>query len=282
MKKMKFIIVITIFFIIACSAARWHEKVIFENKTAKVSLESKKENGHFIKIYAHPATLNKNSLEVFLKSISFFEETGFFSGRKKAAVFDDDEIRNLATPIIDCLKKADSSQRIHFISYNRGADGFFSHLRKTEGLVFVKPSGKLNIAFYLVNHEIRPHVNGDPVEIEVQKNPLKTKNSQTPVFSDNPEVKNHEFKDGGKSPVWLVADIGKLKDEVVENKKKGLEKTEERYLSPLNKNEKNDSWNAKKDKLTHQLQYIKDLYTQGLIDKKDYEAKKKELLKQIH
>lgn len=282
MKRKPFIMVMMIFFTVSCSNMRWHEKVVFENQNSKVSLESKEENRQILNnIYTHPAALDENSLEMFLKSIFFLEETGFFSGRKKASVFLDDEIKNLVSPIIDCLKIADSSQRIHFISYNRGDGGVFSHLRKTEGVVFIRPSGILNIAFSLVNDEITPHVNDDPVEMEVNTDPLKLKNSQASVFSGFKEVKNHEFENGKKSPVWLVVNINAL-----ENEFKMHEKTEEKIkkessITPTKSGEKDDSWDGKKDELTVRLKYIKELFSQGLISKEEYEEKKKELLKQI-
>ncbi|NOY68125.1 MAG: hypothetical protein GXP53_01340 [Deltaproteobacteria bacterium] len=279
MKKFALIVAVMALFIISCSNIRTHEKVIFENKTSKISLESKEENKKIVNnLYAHPAVLNVKTLKNLLKSISYFEEKGLFSGKKKAPVFNTSEISALAPGLMEGLKKADSSQRIHFISFNRGDGGIFNHLRKTEGFVFVKPAGRINIAFCLVNHENRPHENDDPVEVEEKINPFKPGNSGTPVFSTLSEVKNHEFENGEKSPAWLVADTDIL-EKVVE--KTEIKKPEERSVDREKIGEKGDKWNEEKEKIRVRLEYIKDLFSQGLISKQDYEAKKKELLKQI-
>jgi len=272
--------IISILFVISCSPKRIHEKLVFENKHAKVFLESEIEKGSALNNYAHPVDLNDEILKLFLKSISYNEETGLFSKTQPASVFNENEINNLVFPIIDSLKKANPGQRIHFISYNRGNHGIFSHLRKTEGLVFIKPAGVLNIAFYSVNFEIRPHVNDDPVEIESEINPLKTRTAQTTVFSDIPEIKPHEFENGKKSPVWLAAHIDQLEMRL----KTGDEKKKQKkvIILPEKGIEQPDAWELKKNKVTRQLKYIKELFSKGLITKEDYESKKKEILKQIN
>jgi hypothetical protein len=239
-----------------------------------------------------------------MRDLTYVEQVGFMGKKKEKAVFQAVEINRLAPVLASTLAQATDSQRIRFTSYNQGKAFIFSISRETEGVMFVEPNGHLNIAFNLINSEIDPN---EPAAFPPgfsKVDPLKIKASGTTIIPAAPYAGLHKRDDAKTYPMWVIADLKKLKDSikntpaVISEVKKEVPPADMNPASPAApaaaavapepvkaETQKTVPVQApetaiQKD-IKNKLIYLKELLDEGLISEKDYNAKKAELLDKI-
>jgi hypothetical protein len=211
---------------------------------------------------------------------------------KQSPVFQAVEIDRLAPVLALTLAKADTSQRIRFTSFNQGEALVFSVPRKTEGVFFIEPAGRLNIAFSYINYNRQPSEATaiDPIYSSVD--PLKIKTSETTISATSPYAELYKFETGKQAPMWVVADLEKLKQSSSTVTVPTVQATEEPLPTvaprveikdtPVKKTETNQAVEDMfQEDIRNKLKYLKELFDEGLISENDYAVKKKELLDKI-
>jgi hypothetical protein len=307
MKKIAGLLIIAAVLLCACSTSKWIRTPVEKHRDFIVTLEQHEVEGKIVlRQYAHPYKINITDLEKLMGDLTYAEQFGFMGKKEEQAVFQADEITRLAPTLAIALAQADDSQRIRFTSYNQGKAFIFSVSRETEGVMFIKPEGHLNIAFNLINSEIDPNEPASYPPGFSRINPLKIKSSDTTIIPTAPYEKLHEFDDAKPAPMWVIADLEKLQ-ETMKNApviyiEKPVEvspadvtpapqaaptatavgpepvakKTEAQKTAPVPAPE-----DAIQKDIKNKLKYLKELMDEGLISEKDYNAKKSELLDKL-
>lgn len=88
----------------------------------------------------HPASLSAEAISKMLQQVQVLE------GKKEVALLEEDGAQSLATGIVAALSKATSTQDAIFLVTNRSATGFVSGKQGNSGRAFITPQG-LNIIF---------------------------------------------------------------------------------------------------------------------------------------
>ena len=155
MKRIAVLLIICAAFTSACTSTKWVRTTVAEQYTFNVTLEQQQEKGIFIQQkYAHPYEIDISDLEKLMGDLKYIEKSGLMRKEKLGPVFQPVEIDRLAPVLALTLAKADTNQRIRFTSFNQGDFLIFSVSRKTEGVIFIGPAGRLNIAFNFINYII--------------------------------------------------------------------------------------------------------------------------------
>jgi hypothetical protein len=283
MRKIALLFIIGAAFLSACSSARWVRTTIVKQNNFIVTLEQRQEEGKIIgQQYEHPYKIDLADLEKLLQNLTYIEEVGLMKTKKQSPVFQAVEIDRLAPVLVDTMAKADASQRIRFTSFNRGKALIFSVSRETEGVMFIEPGNRLNIAFNFINSELNPNeVTAYPRSFSTV-DPLKIKTSDTTIIPTVPYAELYTFETGEQSPIWVVVDLDKLKEAastmpVPVTEVKGKTAPALETTRPAQTPE-----NLLKEDIKNKLKYLKELLDEGLISEKDYNAKKAELLDKIN
>lgn len=307
MKKIAVLLIIAVAFLYACSSNKWLRETVVKQSKFTVTFEQLQvEDAIVHQQYSHPFKIDVTILERLMGDLTYVEQVGFIGTEKEYAVFQAVEIDRLAPVLASALSQADDSQRIRFTSYNQGKAFIFSVSRKTEGVVFVEPDGRLNIAFGFINSEIDPtYTTADPPGFS-RVDPLKIKSSDTTIIPTGPYAELHGFDNEKPAPMWVIADLEKLAEfakiapvpvllPIVEVKKETLSaplitetrpitvpKTEITGTAVEPKTTEKTSENLLQQDIKNKLSYLKELLDEGLISEKDYNAKKAELLDKLN
>jgi len=308
MKRFAVLFFLGAFFLSACGTARWVRTPVLKQKNIIITLEQRQEKGKIIQQkFDHPYAINLPEFEKLLKDLTYIEQAGLIRKEKKSPVFQGVEIDRLAPAIADTLAKADASQRIRFTSFNRGKALIFSVSRETGGVIFIDSNGCLNIAFDFINSEINPNEASNLPPSFSQVDPLKIQHSDTTIIATSPYAELQQFENGEPAPMWIVADLEKLKEAnnsapvpITKKKEKmpPADVTPELGTAPAAQSispepvtqvietEKTTPVKTSDEMLQqdikNKLNYLKDLLNEGLISEKDYNTKKKELLDKIN
>ncbi len=280
MKKIAALVIIATAFLSACSSTRWIQTTVVKQRDFVVNLEQRQKEGNIIdRQYDHPFEIAPADLEKFMKDLAYVEKVGLMNTEKQNPVFQTVEIEQLAPVLADTLAKADASQRIRFISYNRGQALIFSVSRETEGVMFVDSGKRLNIAFNFINSEIDP-TETRPYSPGLSKDdPLEIKFSDTTIIPVTAYADLHKFETGAPAPMWVVADLEKLNQAVSAAPVVTPQPETNTAVEPAAPAKVSES--ALQDDIKDKLTYLKELLDEGLISEKDYDAKKTELLDKI-
>ncbi len=268
-------------------------------------MEQRQENGQIVaQKYDHPYTVDLLEFKKLLEDVTYVEQIGFLGKEEKKQVFQAIEINRLASVLANTLTKIDASQRIRFTSFNKGKGWLFSIRRKTEGVIFIKHDGRLNMAFNHINFEINPNdANTLPPDFS-RLDPLKIMTSDTPLIPTPTYAELHQFENGTPAPMWLIADLEKLDKatenapitiiEVVDEAPPAISKSEvlmpsaapseelpDDITGTVEKTPVQSTDNALQKDIKNKLKYLKELRDEGLISEQDYNTKKTELLNKI-
>src|SRR5512145_3092343 len=157
MKRIAFLFIISAAFFSACTNTKWVRTTVAERYDFNVTLEQQQEKGTVIqKKFAHPYEIDLSDLEKLMGDLKYIEKSGLMRKEKQSPVFQAAEIDRLAPVLALTLAKADANQRIRFTSFNQGDFVIFSVSRKTEGVVFIEPAGRVNVAFNYINYNRQP------------------------------------------------------------------------------------------------------------------------------
>lgn len=276
-----------IVFLAGCgTATRWKETAFTERSGIEVKLQQQVREGRAVnQNYSHPIDIDSVKLAWFLDELSYQEEPFLFGDPQKKSVFLDEEIDKLAPALSRALKEADSSQRLRFKSFNYGTGLVLKKRRVTEGVLFVDSGGNLNVAFSWIN---------EPVDLEDEpkaqqhigrRNVLEIEVAEKPLVIDEPYMWLHELKNGKKAPMWVEGSVKGLKETVEKIRPTvdtSAEKQEAAKPSSSRDYGREDVQSKKSmEDVKTRLEYLKDLHEEGLIDKSEYEAQKKKVLKDL-
>lgn len=293
MKRIAVLLIFCALFTSACTSTKWVRTTVAKQYDFNVALEHYQEEGHALsKDYDHPYAIDVPVLEKLMGDLQYTEEGGLMSSEKQSPVFQAVEIERLAPVLVEALAKADAVQRVRFTSFNQGKSLLFSVPRKTEGVVFVEPAGRLNVAFNLVNSKRQPSEATAIDPIYSSTDPLRVKASEIAISAPVLYAEHHEFETGEQAPMWVVADMDKLKQAIdtatvpiVDVREEATMEVAPKAAAEAASVEKTATDQAPEDKLKEDirsnLKYLKELLDEGLISEEDYTAKKMELLDKI-
>jgi hypothetical protein len=294
MRKIAALLIICAAFASACTGGRWVRTTVAEQHEFNVTLEQQQEKGIVIQQkYAHPYEVDISALEKLMGDLHYSEKSGLRRTEKQNPVFQPVEIDRLAPVLAATLAKAEASQRIRFTSFNQGQSLIFSVPRKTEGVIFIEPAGRLNFAFNYINANRQSSETTGIAPVYSSADPLKIQVSDTIIAATAPYAELHKFATDKQAPMWVVVNLEKLKEAIstatvppvkaaedvvpavaptVGSKDTAVEKTVPDKASE----------DMLKEDIRNKLKYLKELLDEGLISEQDYTVKKKELLDKIN
>jgi hypothetical protein len=266
------VVIIAVFLLAAgCGASRWKDVNVEEKPNYIIRVQSQIKGGEVVEQnYRHPADIDAQTIAAFLSELTYMQPSFIMGDPKETPVFQDKEIVRIADPIAQTLNTVNENERVAFTSFNIGDRLLFGRNRKTSGLMFMDAENKLNIAFSEINLELPM----DPEEAAYKRkspdDPLAVKVSSTPLVATRDYMEKH-LQPGGKAyPMWLKADMGEIKA--------GTEKME--TAEPTLKTPPKDKIRDR-EQIRSQLEYLKELYDDGLITQSEYEAKRREFLEDL-
>ena len=270
-----------------------------------VILEHRMEKDRIIaQNYHHPYKINQLTLHKLLTDLMYTEESNFWEKQTEYPVFQKNEVDRIVPALTSALADATPNQRICFTSFNRSKRflGLFTNKQKTEGVIFIDSASKLNIAFAGINVKIDIENNTTELPNPTRVDPLKLKSSDTHLLPVSSYATRHTDKNGIQRPMWIMANLEKLQEIVKAEPQPAKQKPEQK---PEQKSEATSSLKTTTDsekllvrpaanqpgqitdkttditqqeRIKNKLSYLKELFESGLINKQEYEAKKKEIL----
>jgi hypothetical protein len=307
MKRTVVLLIITAVFLSACTNTKWVRTNVDKQRDFIVTLEQQEEGVTVLQQYEHPYEIDLANLEELMGDLIYTKKVGLMNKKKQNPVFQAVEIDRLAPLLVDSLAKADANQRIRFTSFNLGDAILFSDSRKTEGVLFVGSSGRLNIAFNYINSKRHPSETSASDHIYSNINPLQIQTSEKTILPSVPYAELHKFESGKQAPMWVVADLERLRETIstatlpivkvtkevspVDSIKTGTVATPVIISEPIKTGTIATPViisepipvpeNLLEEEIKDKLKFIKELLDEGLITEKDYNAKKNELLDKI-
>ena len=294
MKRIAVLLIMSFVFFTGCTNTKWIRTTVVKQYDFTVTLEQHQGKGvNGLQEYTQPYEIDLADLEKLMGNLVYTEKVGLSSAEKQSPVFQSVEIDRLAPALVEALAKAEANQRIRFTSFNQGKTFMFSVPQKTEGVLFVKPDGRLNVAFNYINAARQPSETSAVYHIDSRVNPLKIETSDTPILSIAPYAELHKFESGKKAPMWVVVDLRKMKESTITATVPAIKISEEvppavvpttealgtsvESAAPTQSPE-----DMLQEDIRNNLKYLKELLDEGLISEKDYDAKKHELLDKIN
>jgi hypothetical protein len=295
----------------SCQTGRWKRSEVKDEKDYKTYLEHREEKEVIIeKDYAHPYSFDAREMEEILKGLQY-QSPRLFRDPEMRHVFYNTEAAKLAPSLTDALGVANSWQRVRFVSYNLGGGLIFSARRKTEGVIFLEPGHRLNIAFTQINEELDPRDIQDPDKGMTYRDPLAIFSSNSPLVPKAWYEQHYSEERSRTHPLWIVVDLNKARKMMADHFKNRL-KPVTPVAAPV-KEEKAvpgaearpaaaegaqvkappqpepaaaeeaapDKQLEENDELKQSLQRLKEYYEEGLIDEEEYKIKKEEILKKL-
>ena len=277
----------------ACTNTAWVRATVANQHEFNVSLEQSEQKGVVVgEHYHHPYKLNVSDLAKLMKDLKYSKPGGLMSSETENPVFLADEIDRLAPALVEALAKADADQRIRFTSFNQQKVLLFSAPGKTEGVIFIKPAGHLNLAFNFINAKRQASETSAINPAYSKVDPLKITKSDTLLSSTAPYAELHKFDTGKPAPMWVEVDLGKLQEVASSSPAPTVRTGEEGAPAVAPKLGIKDSPvempapgqapdAALAEAIKIKLKYLKELLDEGLISEQDYTAKKRELLDKL-
>ncbi|RJP93675.1 MAG: SHOCT domain-containing protein [Desulfobacteraceae bacterium] len=295
----------------ACGAARWVRTPLLEGSRTTVNLEHRVEKDQITpQHYNHPYKMPLQDVGKLLGDLAYNEKAVLLGRQNETPVFQAIEIATLAPALTDALTKASPDQRIQFTSFNKGGGLLFKNTRKTEGVLFVEPKDRINLAFNLINEDVVTAESQDSPQMYTNSDPLKVRFSDTVLIPNASYTDIKQFDNGKPAPMWVVADAGKLKEAVASAPKPApapvVIAPEKPIIAPFIQTSPPVTPAPKpvmepkpataappapagavpqetnQQDIKNKLQYLKELYESGLITEPEYQAEKKKLLDKIN
>jgi hypothetical protein len=275
MKLVNVMLLVAFIFLSACSTVRVVQSPTVQTKEFIVGTEQQQQKGEVIQQnYAHPFEMDLADLKNLLSTLTYVKTGVLVKDKEKEhPVFQPVEIDRLAPALVDALSKADASQRVRFLSYNSEDILIFSNSRETEGIIFITPDNRFNIAFSFINTRQASDDAGPSLPGFTKIDPLAEKESDNHIIAAPPFTELHTFEDGDVAPMWLIADLNKIKEapRAADEKDRPVEQPAA----------SEDAGKALLEDIKTKLEYLKELLDQGMITEEDYNTKKQELLDKI-
>ena len=244
---------------IGCSKAGVVQTIVWKEKndSVKLCLKRDKEGATVLQGYSHPRELTEDQMAKILAAVTY-SEYRFFTWSKPKPVFVDMEIQKLKASLAQAFSRATADQWVAFTSNAKKRDLLLPTPRMSDGIMFFQ-GDKFNLVFNNLN--------------------LEKMDEQTPVIGDPRESHNlgpYRLNAGDAASVppvdasnkyltrehrnWIVIDTAAL------------------FAPP--KVEPAQGPTAPQT-VEDRLKELQRLYEQGLINKEEYEQKKKEILEKL-
>jgi len=159
-------------------------------------------------------------------------------------------------------------------------------------VVFIDSTGRLNFAFNYINAKRLPSETSAIYASYAEVDPTKITASDTPLSASAPYLAMRQLETGEPAPMWVVADLGKIKEsssvrpvpvsEATAEMPPAATQQTDAAVTPTEKTVPTATPEVMlKQEIKNKLKYLKELLDEGLITEKDYESKKQELLDKI-
>ncbi|MFP4453267.1 MAG: SHOCT domain-containing protein [Desulfobacterales bacterium] len=285
MKSKIVVVLMFVFVFTGCASTRWEETKISETDAVSVSLQQQiKDDAPVAANYSHPAAdIDSALLKQFFNDLVYIGRSAILGRKERHPVFQQEEIEKLAPAVAKALKKADSNSRVYFTSFNYSSDSLLKKRRITEGAIFLDENGKLNIAFSWINQRV--DINDKPIlrDEAVSRDPFETDDTVNKLAADKSYMQKADLKGGKEAPMWIRADLSAMaraEKKAVPEEVSGKDK-EKDVARPESKEKPADDTKEQRNEIRSRLEYLKQLYQDGLITESEYEAQKKEALEQL-
>ncbi|MFP4256013.1 MAG: hypothetical protein ACLFQ9_04050 [Desulfobacterales bacterium] len=280
-------LVLVAFFVSGCGSARWQESEISDEDGVSVKLQQRVEDNRPVELnYNHPADIDPDVLERFLRDLEYAHKSGILGGVDRSPVFQDHEIQRLAPSVSRALEKADSSRRVYFTSFNYGREFLFKKRRITRGVVFVDEEDKLNIAFSWINEPVNLDDKPETAGESGRREAVEIVNSSKSLSADVDYAATAELENGKSAPMWIKADMDGLMDAAKDTggpEKRQEDEPAQDKDSPAEEPEKtpDKEVESSRDEVRSRLEYLKELYEDDLITEPEYESQRKRILEDL-
>jgi hypothetical protein len=186
-----------------CVRDPWVRTLDEERGTVAVYREREVVDGKLVDPgWDHPREFDEDTVRRILESL-FVLEPFPFSADRIAPVFSDEEVDRLSPLLVAAFGKASSFERLRFFTYQPGLLGLFAARDRTEGVLFVEPGDRLNVAFAAVREAIDPRSE----EIVGGEDPCRVTVSRVRLLP--PEGFGTQRRRGWNDeyPLWVVVDL---------------------------------------------------------------------------
>ena len=289
-------------FTAGCGSGGWKDSAVAKDDGVIVRLEQQMKSGQVVdQNYRHPADIDPFTLSWLLEDLRYMPKPVLIGGTEETPVFQQQEIDRLAPALSKALQEASSSQRVHFTSYNKSVELLFEKQRKTEGVMFLDSEGTLHIAFAWINEIL--DVDGEPRNPRSSRkfDVLTLDDTETRVVGGKPYMRPYRFEDGKTAPMRLVVNLGHLRAAVARNinqsgggqyaapqqasparpapaSQPAVEQPAQAAPAPAAQSV--DPETQRKNVRSH-LEYLKELYDEGLITEEEYGQQRKKALESL-
>ncbi len=275
-----------------CHIDHWAlSREVFDESDTTVFLEHRIEDDKVVEqAYDHPANLDTGKTEAILKGLVYQGCDNVFADTEALPVFDPKSLVRLAPALAGALRTAGPEERVRFISSNMGGGWIFPAKRKTEGVAFVKPRNRLNIAFCHINRELEmdeltfkraPRRSSDPLKAVSSETPLKPTTWYTHRSIENSDRPH---------PTWIVVNLDEVRFKAVETEQEEPatgqpepvpEKKKAAVPDEKPEPQKKPQHGMDHDPIKDKLRRLKSYFDEGLIDEEEYRARIKEVLDEM-
>lgn len=188
----------------ACAPGAQLRQVLPETDTdLKIRTEAATGQGGQRLPLAQPRTMTQAELEAALKILQY-RESGLLGRSSRNPVFEEFERARLATALARGLANAGPSEQIRFASFSQRS-GTLSQLRKTEAVAFVDRDGLLNLAFAGVHEFAGPDQDFFAFLELTERDPLQLERGLVALETDHPAVA--AAPGPGQRPLWIRIDL---------------------------------------------------------------------------
>jgi hypothetical protein len=276
-----------------CSGSRWISAQVFNDNNAPVFVEEPGRPVSGTQAYSHPFAIGQSQLAAVLGGIRY-NPSKLLAADSDQAVFSQKETVGLAPLLAASLAEADSRQRVRFVSYNRGPALLLPTRRKTEGIIFVDPQERLNIAFSLINEVLDVEEHDDPATPH-PVDPRQITHSMQPLVP-RPWYRLGTIA-GSQDPIpmWAIVDLERVPAAVEKRQASPVPPANDSSLenadsTPASSNRVPAMTNHPsadedprffREKLKDDIRLLKELYEEKLITEEEYGRKRQELLDKI-
>ena len=275
MSKGIIVLLAALMFLVGCAGARWEDTTVNEHRHYTVRVQHYVSEGRVAEQqYLHPAIIETETVAALLSELVYLYPPLLIGENKETRVFQEEEVNRLAPALAGGFETLNSNQRIAFTSYNMGGGLMFKKPRRTDGSIFMDDAGRLNVAFLGINVEMPSDAQDIAMEDNTLDNAMAVKTSKTPLVIKRDYMQPVLQKRGEAYPMWITAEVSGINSAM---KKAPLEAatSPEDVIAP-------DAHRATDRELIRgKLEYLKELYDDGLIKDSEYEEKRKELIDSI-
>lgn len=213
MYKIPTLIILSVLLLYGCAANKWVRTPVAKEYDLSVVLEQPQDHEQSVaQRQGQTPAIDLAELKKLLGDLSYTEKAGLMSkGPQAAAVFQQEEIDRLAPVLAASLVKVDTSQRLRFISFNKGQGALLADSRKTEGVVFFDPAARFNIAFNYINARRLPSESSAIYVSFAAVDPLSITTSDTPLQETLAYAELQRTQGGESAPMWLAVNLDRLR-----------------------------------------------------------------------